>query len=271
MNIFEQDDYKVALKSLISSKGIEGRGSFKKLAEYLGVHATLVSQILSGSKDFTEEQIFSACEFLGISKLECHYLWILVQIERAGSLKLKNHYEELKDQLRKQALQVTNRVQKNHELTEAEKAIFYSSWVYSAVQLATTLEKSVDFNFICKRFHLSPAKAREVLDFLIGTQLISEKDGIFSSRMIITHLEKNSPFAVTHHTNWRLKAIEAAQNLSDEELIYSVNVSLSKENFIKLREEMVQVIQSFLKVVHDSPAEDIAQFNLDLFWIRPGS
>jgi len=47
----------------------------------------------------------------------------------------------------------------------------------------------------------------------------------------------------------------------------SVNVSLSKKNFQKLREEMVVFIREFLKTVHELPAEDIAQLNLDFFWV----
>ncbi|MGZ3797687.1 MAG: TIGR02147 family protein [Pseudobdellovibrionaceae bacterium] len=269
MNIFEQNDYKEALKLYIrkKEKSVQ-RGAFKNLAEYLGVHATLVSQILSGTKDFTEEQIFSVCEFFGIPKLESHYLWILVQIERAGSIKLKKHYIELKEQLRNQALNLSNRVEKAHELTESEKAIFYSSWFYSAIQVATTLDRNVDFEFICERFNLIPTKAREVLDFLIQIQMIKEKDGRFFPGTTSTHLENKSPFIAKHHTNWRLKAIEATENLLDEELIYSANVTISRVDFVRLREEMVQLVQRFLTVVKDSPAEDIAQFNLDFFWLK---
>ena len=62
------------------------------------------------------------------------------------------------------------------------------------------------------------------------------------------------------------KAIEASENLSDEELIYTANFSVSKRDFNLLREEMAQVIQRFLIAVEKTNAEDIAQFNLDFFW-----
>lgn len=268
MNIFEYDDYKEALKLFIRSKGDRPKGLSKNIAEYLGVHATLVSQIMSGSKDFTEEQIFSVAEYLGVPKLESHYLWILVQIERAGSVKLKKHYIELKEQLRNQALRVSSRISKERELTEAERAIFYSSWIYSAIQVACTLDTRVDFDFICARFRISQGKAREILDFLVKIRMVIEKDGVFTPGSNSTHLEKNSPFIVKHHANWRIKAIEAAEDLTDEELIYSANFSVSKNDFKKLREEMVQVIQKFLIIIKDSPAEELAQFNLDFFWIK---
>ncbi|MFN9065638.1 MAG: TIGR02147 family protein, partial [Bdellovibrionales bacterium] len=201
MNIFEVDDYKEVLKLFIRNKGNRPRGISKSIAEHLGVHATLISQIMSGSKDFTEEQIFSVSEFLGIPKLETYYLWILVQIERAGSVKLKNHYIELKQQLRNQALQVSSRVNKERELTEAEKAIFYSSWIYSAIQVACTLETKTDFEKICSRFQISQGKAREILDFLIKIRMVIEADGILKPGSTSTHLEKKSPFIVQHHTN----------------------------------------------------------------------
>jgi uncharacterized protein (TIGR02147 family) len=270
MNIFENENYKEILKFYIRSQSSsQVRGSYKNIAQYLGVHATLISQIMAGEKDFTEEQIFSVCEFLGIPKLEKEYIWALVQVERAGSFQLKEHYKVLKERIRSDSHNLSRRVRKNRELTDEEKAIFYSSWIYSAVQIATTLEKvRVDFQFLCDRLHLPPAKARAVLDFLLDIKMIQEEFGVFAPGSTVTHLEASSPFIIKHHSNWRLKAIEAAENLSTEELMYSGNFTVSRDDFSKLREEMIQVIQKFLSIVKNSPGEDIAQFNLDLFWLK---
>ena len=70
-----------------------------------------------------------------------------------------------------------------------------------------------------------------------------------------------------HHANWRIKAIEASEMLEEEELMYTAQVSLSKKDFAILREEMATFIKTFLDRVHASPAEEIACFNLDWFWI----
>ena len=50
--------------------------------------------------------------------------------------------------------------------------------------------------------------------------------------------------------------------------MYSANISISKIDFDSFREELVMLIQKFVKLVEKSPAEEIAQFNLDFFWIR---
>ncbi|MNT19470.1 hypothetical protein D3C72_1547300 [compost metagenome] len=82
-----------------------------------------------------------------------------------------------------------------------------------------------------------------------------------------THLEKGSPFLIKHHGNWRVEAIQKSEVLTDEEMMFTANVSLNKEDFLKIRETLVKTIQDVLKTVKDSPAEDVANLNIDLFWM----
>ena len=262
MNIFTMDSYKKIIQSTLP------RGGSKKLADYLGVHPTYISQVLTGDREFSEEQILQVCEFLSFKKMETRYLLCLVQIERAGSKKLKDHYLEIKKSIQASSLQISKRIDKDRQLTDFEKAIFYSSWIYSAVHIMTTLDKKPRIEDIMEKYNLTMSKAREILSFLIDIEMVIEKNGTYHAGAIFTHLEKSSPLVIKHHTNWRLKAIQAAEELTDSELMYSINVSLSKKDFENLREEMAKLIQSFLKVVKDSPAEDVAQFNLDFFWIK---
>lgn len=65
-----------------------------------------------------------------------------------------------------------------------------------------------------------------------------------------------------------MKAIQYADDLSETELMFTSPASLSREDFNRLRKKMVLFIQDFLKEVHASPAEDIACFNIDFFWIK---
>ena len=267
MRIFDFDDYKKALNSLLDERRKIQKGVSSKIAEHLGVNPSMVSQVLSGAKDFTEEQMLSICAYLGISKLETKYLLVLLQCERAGSKLLKDHFLEMKMQLRDQSLKLSKRISEHRVLSETEKAIFYSSWTYSAIHIMSSLHAEIRFDDICKRLDLPTSVARNALDFLVDIKMINENNGVFTVGTTSTHLEKNSPFLVRHHTNWRLKAIQSAEGLSDEELMYSACFSISNQDFKLLREEMVSLIKKFLTVVPDSPAEDIAQFSLDFFWV----
>jgi len=42
---------------------------------------------------------------------------------------------------------------------------------------------------------------------------------------------------------------------------------VNRKDFKLFREELVQVIQKFVTFIKDSPAEEVAQFNIDFFWI----
>lgn len=267
MNLFEENDYKLVLNTLIRERRKIQRGISRQLSEHLGVHPTLVSQVLSGPKDFTPEQLMEVCEFLGFAGLETKYLFALLQKERAGTVKLKRYHQDAIDAIRSEAMKVEKRIQIEKKLKTEEQAVFYSNWLYSAVHLLTTLDEKMTFEKICKRLDLPAAKARQIVDFLVSIQLIVPEGSHYKAGVRSTHIDRSSPFLLQHHTNWRLKAIDRAENLSEEELMYTANFSVDAKDFNRLREELMLVIQKFMAVVKDSPAEEIAQFNIDLFWI----
>jgi hypothetical protein len=62
-------------------------------------------------------------------------------------------------------------------------------------------------------------------------------------------------------------AVDKSERISNEEMMYTVNFSVSKKDFLKVREELVQSIQRVIETVKDSPAEEMANLNIDLFRI----
>ncbi len=243
------------------------RGMSKNLAEYLGINPSLVSQILTSDKHFTEEQIVLLNEYFGLPTLESKYLLTLVQSERAGSVKLKKYFIEDLNLIRQQALDLTKRANVGLKLSDKEQAQFYSSWLYSAIHLYTTIDKPVHFNSICERFRISAERAHEIVQFLLKHRLILEQQGQFVPGPTETHLPKNSSYVTTYHRLWRQKSIQIAERLQSEEYMYSCNFSVSKKDFLKIREDVVALTKKFLQTAQSSPAEELAQFNIDLFWL----
>jgi hypothetical protein len=62
--------------------------------------------------------------------------------------------------------------------------------------------------------------------------------------------------------------MEAAERLTPDEYMYTGNFTISKKDFLSFREELVQVTKRFLDTVKETEPEDLAQFNIDLFWLR---
>jgi hypothetical protein len=269
MKIFKPKNFCEFIHAYIGSLPKKGRGEITRIADHLRVSTTLVSQVLAGKKLFTPEQGQLLIEYLGLQGLEADFVMFLLHRDRSGSNHLKRFWNEKIDAIREQSLKIAKRVDVDRVLTDQERAVFYSNPLFSAIRLYTSIGlqgKGVDE--IVQRFDISRAKALTILGFLVETGLCRSQGGRYFMGIQKTHLEEDSPYLLRHHCNWRLRSIRQSEDLKKEELMYTAPVSLSKRDFENLREEMVVFIKRFLACVHDSPADDIACFNIDFFWIR---
>lgn len=269
MSVFQAKDLKSYLKRYIASLPKNGRGEVTRLSRALRVSSTLISQVLSGAKTLTPEQAQLLIGYLGLSGLDADYITFLIQHERAGSEELRRFWKTKLDETRERSLKLATRVTTDRVLSDQERAVFYSSPMYSAIRLFCSVgETGKSLNEICERFELPRARAAEMIKFLVETGLCAERKERFVMGAQKTHLEQGSPHLLRHHSNWRIRAILQSESLNEKELMYTAPVSLSKTDFDHLREEMVGFIKKFLSTVHASPAEEIACFNLDFFWIK---
>lgn len=246
-----------------------GYGEARKIAQHLRVSSTYLSQVLNGSKRLSPEHALKLGRYLGFDASESEYFLLLVQKERAGDAELRSYFQEKIDFLVKDALKLAGRVVAKKKLSEEEKSIFYSNPVYSAIHIyCATAEGGRTVEEIAQRFALPRARTMEILQFLLHANLVSQEGVRFQTSNQGTHLEHGSPYLLRHHTNWRLRAIQAAEDLGERELMYTVNVALSESDFALLREDMIGFIKEFLARVYPSKSEMIACFNLDWFQIR---
>jgi uncharacterized protein (TIGR02147 family) len=267
MSIFNYKDYRHFIRQTVESFPKSGRGEWARLAEHLGVNATMISQVLSGSKDFSIEQAQKVGMFFGLQKMELDYFILFVQIERAGTHELKTYYKEKQNDLKKSALQVANRIVSERPLTDLERSVFYSSKFYSAIHLYCSINEGATVESLLQKFKIPRNRILEILQFLVSTGLCKHENGRYLMHNQSTHVEKGSPFLLKHHSNWRMEAVQKCEQLTDEELMFTANISLSKEDFPLIRESLVAMIQKLTVKIKDSPAEEIANLNIDFFWI----
>ena len=88
---FEIHDYRTLIKNYLETLPNKGRGELAKIARHLEVNSTLVSQVMSGSRDFSHEQALELSQYMGLSELESEYFILLVQLEKAGTQNLKTY------------------------------------------------------------------------------------------------------------------------------------------------------------------------------------
>ena len=269
MVLFEYHDYRKFIRFQLSQRPRKGRGEITKIADQLGVHPTLISQILSDQKHLSSEQAFDLCSYFALNPLETEYFMILVKFDRAGNPRLKTYYKEQLGQLRNRSLDISQRIDQEKVLTDQQRAVFYSSWLFSAIRLFCSLkEQGQTIDDICTRFDLSRKKASTLMNFLTATNLCLNTGVTFKMGPQRTHLDSESPYLVRHHSNWRLQALQRSEDLEKSEMMFTAPLSISKKDFQEVREELAQFIQRLSQRIKGTKPDELACLNLDFFWLK---
>ena len=246
----------------------KGWGELNRWSKHIGVHPSLLSQVLSGTKDLNLEQAQALAELLGLMPIEADYFLLLVQWERAGTQKLKKYFKNKMDEIVKSALEISQQVRQDRSLSEEEKSIFYSHWLYAAIWLRSSLKDGCTVDNVSSFFGISSERSNEILNFLLETQLCVRKDGACFMGPQSIHLSRQSPHITKHHTNWRLRAIENSDRITEEEVMYSAPMSLSKADVGKVRNLILELIRQATDIAIASEAEKVICMNVDLFELK---
>lgn len=243
-----------------------GRGELQKIAGHLRMHPTRVSHIFKGDVHLTLEQAGLLCKYFGFSQIESEYFITLVQISRAGGEEIKDILKNQAANVRERANKLENRIIRDRILTENEKAVFYSSWLYTAIRLLSSIERYQNVDAIADHFKMPRENIREILEFLVSAGLCKNENSQYSMSVKRTHLEASSILARQQHANWRVKALSRYENLSERELAYTCPVSINRVDQLPLKELLRKTIEEFLKnVTASEPPDMVACLNIDWF------
>lgn len=267
-SIFEFEDYRRFLRVYIRSLPKRGHGEIARLAQHLNLYPAHMSQILAGDKTLTLEHGHELASYLGLSSLETDFLVLLIEKDRAGSHNLKKYFESKLSLLRQESTKLAKRIATDSALDDTAKAVFYSSSVYSAIRLLTSIEEFQEVDRIAARMQMTRAQTTKVLRFLVEKNLCVEANGRFSMGPQRTHLEQGSPFVSRHHTNWRVKSLSVMESLREDELMFTAPLTIGRSDFAALREKIILLIKELSERVKDSKAESLFCLNIDLFEVR---
>ena len=265
LNLFDFSDYRAYLSAWL--KAVKSNKSFNlsRLAEVAGVHPTFLSYILKGKKHLSLEQAALISDHLEHTKLEQDYFITIINLDRAGTKRLHDYWLEKKAAIEAEKNKLSKRFDKHRELSTDERAEFYSSWLYAAVWAATSINDRQTHTQIATRFNISRDRAEEVLRFLVGVGLCNEKHGFYSMGDMHIHVPNESPFVVKHHLNWRMKAVQKMDTRGPDELFFTSPMSMSLNDFSKVREKLNKLIKEAVDTAKDSRAQDVVCLNIDFF------
>lgn len=100
--IFSFSNYREYLKNYIEELP-KSHGVLRAWADKLNVHSTLISQVMMGKRDFTEDQALDFCDIIKLGSLEKDYFIGLLRQERAGTPTSKKYHQEKLREIRSKA------------------------------------------------------------------------------------------------------------------------------------------------------------------------
>lgn len=268
MNIFEVTDYREWFSKWLESKPKKGHGELSKIAQALNINSTLISQVLGKQRDFSLEQGFNLCQYFSFNQIESRYFMLLLQIERAGTLDLKNYFERDLKEIKKESGQIKNRIKSDSELNDTDKSFVLSTWKPTALLVFAGKKNGVSLEEINFELNIDKKEAREIVEKLVEMGLVQLSEGRYRTGFVRLHIPKGSSFLLRHYSNWRLRAIDKSDLISDEEVMYTSVSSIDSKDIPKIKEKILSWISEYSKKVTESPAEKVVCFNLDFFKVK---
>jgi hypothetical protein len=268
MSLFNCLEYRDWIEEWLKKKPKSGHGELSKIARALEVNSTLISQVLSKSRDFSLEQGYALCSYFSFNQLETQYFMLLLQAERAGTQGLRKYFEAELKSIQKKAGLVENRVEVDTDISDSDKSFLVGNWKPTAILVFTGLEAGVTLEEIAENFNIPIETVREICEELVEMGLVSQSEGKFKTGFRRLHLAKGSSFLLRHYTNWRLKAIEQSDQQGENDVMYTSVSSIAEKDIPQFKEKLLAWISEYAKSVSASPAEEAVCFNLDFFKIR---
>lgn len=244
------------------------KGQRALLSKALGCQPTFVTQVLNKDFNFSLEQAERLNRFLDHNEEESEYLFLLVQKERAGSRELAAYFDQKIKKLKSQRQILSHRLGKETTLSKEQQGIYYSSWYYAAIHIATAIPELQTKEKLANYFQMTQKKVSEVLDYLTSVGLVVQEAGRYSIGTAKIRLGNDSPNILRHHANWRQKATEFLEREGPNDLHYSGVLCLTPKDQEKIKSRILDMLKEHLQISDEAKEEDLCCYNIDLFSLK---
>lgn len=259
--IFDYKSYQAFLLDYFQAQ----RGNQSRLAEFLECRSSFLTQVVDEKVHLSMEQALRAPDFLGLSKLEKLAFTFLVQKEKIGDSQGKIFFEEQIHKLKLQNKTVKERIQIQDGLSEEAKAQYYSSWIYSAVHILCAFSWIATVDDLSSQLKLDRNSVHHCVQFLLENGLLELKNRKLTIGKHQIHLGNESKFIHSHHTNWRLRAVDRFASQNSKGTHFSSLIGISRKDADQVQEIILKAIADINKVVQASGEEAAYVVNMDFF------
>ena len=265
MQVFAFENYRKFIQAKLEASTYLGRGELGKIANHLEVNNSYLTQVLNGDKNFSPEQGFLLANYFQMNELETRYFNALITLDRATKTVYKKFLLSELEKMRQEANGARGIPPIDQPLDVGSQATFYSSWIYSAVQLWTGVEAFETAEALQEKLKLDKKTVKEILDFLVLTGLCTTDGTRFKVGKRRTHLSEDSSFLKRHHMNWRLQGFDRMENKNPSNYFYTAPMRVDKKTAAKIELKIRDFMREVNSMISAAGDETVACLNIDWF------
>lgn len=241
------------------------KGAKAKLAHAINCQASYLSLVLNKKANLNLEQGEAAARYFMFNPDETEYLLLLIEKDRAGTTSLKKFFTQKIEVLRARRMLFIERIGKSNELHPEHQAIYYSSWIYSAIHIALTIPELKTPLALHRYLGIPLENVLKSLEFLESIGLCLKVGDEYQTTKNQVRISKESNHILKHHTNWRLRAIDSLDAEQPHELHYSGVFSATQKDVLKIKDLILENLKEYIKQIQISKEEELFVMCIDLF------
>ena len=263
-------DYRKELKRLLKSKKkLKPYITLQKMASHIGVQSPYLSKVLSEHSHMNQDQLYLACDYLGLDEEESRILFLMHSYSRSVvPIRKTEIAEELEGALRKRL-----RTEKFLEAKEPDPAAeswqeFFLDPYLQIVHRALDIKKfQRNPQLLVKEGLVSESKLAEVLEKLTKMGLVyTNKKEHYLSRENTLYLKRSSPLLRPQQNMLKLMGLQKLQMATTDQaysyaMVFSSNVEVKQE----IQKKFMQFLKEAGELIDNGGEEELYQFNFELF------
>lgn len=279
MSIFESTDYRKIISNVMQKrKYVDKSYTFQSMAAHMRIQKPYLSKVINGRGDFNSDQMFMACDYLGIEGEERDYLLLLLEYDRSSFEERKEILLEEIEKIQESRRDIKGTLKKSisNMTVETFDASDYQEYYLNPIIQLTHIFLTI------RRFRKNPELIQEALVIndhqykdalkkLVALKMIEIEEGEIKVLIRNLHLPRESRVVSAHHQMLRqLVSFRLSRLPVERKKTFSATFSSSEKARKQIEVEFNKFFEKVQEIIKNEKYSDCYQINFELFpWSNP--
>lgn len=273
MNTYEFNDYRKIIRTKLENlKKLDKTISYGTMSEFMGIQKPYLSKVLNGYADFSTDQMYRACKFLGFTQEEHDYLELLLEAERTQFYDRKESLEKRIEEIQFKHNDTGKRLTTVHQMSAEEFDVsgfidFYLDPMVSIVHVFLSIPKyAKNVELIKEKLSLTDEHFSQILSKMERMKVIEVSGEKIVLKIPQMHLPRDSKIVIPHQKLMsHLIAFKKGDISFEEKKSFMVTFAANDKAKKKIEVEFNHFLDKVKDIAMNSKASDCYQMCFDLF------